>query len=109
MISVVVPIYNEEEIISQLHDAVVGAMKDMRESWEVVYVNDGSKDSSLQLLRNLQLTDTHVVVVDLSRNRARRERCPPCSLRSDTQNGQLRWCCLFLIPGHLLPSLRPRS
>ena len=68
MISVVVPIYNEEEIISQLHDAVVGAMKDMRESWEVVYVNDGSKDSSLQLLRNLQLTDTHVVVVDLSRN-----------------------------------------
>jgi len=68
MISVVVPIYNEEEIISQLHDAVVGAMKDMRESWEVVYVNDGSKDSSLQLLRNLQLTDSHVVVVDLSRN-----------------------------------------
>jgi polyisoprenyl-phosphate glycosyltransferase len=68
MISVVVPIYNEEEIISRLHDAVVGAMSDMRESWEVVYVNDGSKDSSLQLLRNLQLTDTHVVVVDLSRN-----------------------------------------
>ena len=68
MISVVVPIYNEEEIISRLHDAVVGAMSGMRESWEVVYVNDGSKDSSLTLLRNLQLSDTHVVVVDLSRN-----------------------------------------
>lgn len=68
MISVVVPIYNEEEIISQLHDAVIQAMSRMRESWEVVYVNDGSKDSSLQLLRNLQLNDTHVVVVDLSRN-----------------------------------------
>ena len=68
MISVVVPIYNEEEIISQLHDAVVRAMSGLRESWEVVYVNDGSKDSSLEHLRNLQSGDTHIVVVDLSRN-----------------------------------------
>ncbi len=68
MISVVVPIYNEEEIISRLHDAVLKGMSGMRESWEVVYVNDGSKDSSLSLLRNLQSSDTHVVVVDLSRN-----------------------------------------
>ncbi len=68
MISVVVPIYNEEEIISRLHDAVLKGMSGMRESWEVVYVNDGSKDSSLELLRNLQSSDNHVVVVDLSRN-----------------------------------------
>lgn len=68
MISVVVPIYNEEEIISLLHKAVVQAMSGLRESWEVVYVNDGSKDSSLRLLRSLQLSDKHVVVVDLSRN-----------------------------------------
>jgi len=68
MISVVVPVYNEEEIIPLLHDAVVRAMSKLRDTWEVVYVNDGSADSTLQLLRNLQLTDTHVVVVDLSRN-----------------------------------------
>lgn len=68
MISVVVPIYNEEEIISRLHDAVLKGMSGMRESWEVVYVNDGSKDSSLTLLRKLQSSDPHVVVVDLSRN-----------------------------------------
>lgn len=68
MISVVVPVYNEEEIISLLHDAVVQAMSGLQDDWEVVYVNDGSKDSSLQLLRALQQTDTHVVVVDLSRN-----------------------------------------
>jgi dolichol-phosphate mannosyltransferase len=68
MISVVVPIYNEEEIISLLHDAVADAMNQMDESWEVVYVNDGSRDSSLQLLRDLQHEDSHVVVVELSRN-----------------------------------------
>jgi glycosyltransferase involved in cell wall biosynthesis len=68
MISVVVPIYNEEEIISLLHEAVVHAMSQVDDSWEVVYVNDGSKDMSLELLRGLQNEDSHVVVVELSRN-----------------------------------------
>jgi len=68
MISVVIPIYNEEEIIAPLHDAVSAVMRGTRESWEVVYVNDGSKDTSLELLRQLQATDPEVVVVNLSRN-----------------------------------------
>ena len=44
------------------------AMKEIGEAWEVVYVNDGSRDSSLKLLTELQAKDAHVVVVDLSRN-----------------------------------------
>jgi glycosyltransferase involved in cell wall biosynthesis len=68
MISVVVPIFNEEEIVRLFHAAVADAMNDVGESWEVVYVNDGSRDSSLLLLRDLQAEDPHVVVVDLSRN-----------------------------------------
>lgn len=68
MISVVIPIYNEEEIISLLHAAVVDAMREVDDSWEVVYVNDGSKDASLELLRRLQEDFPQVVVVELSRN-----------------------------------------
>lgn len=68
MISVVIPIYNEEELICQLHEALASSMSLVGEDWEVVYVNDGSKDSSLDLLRELQSVDPHVVVVDLSRN-----------------------------------------
>jgi polyisoprenyl-phosphate glycosyltransferase len=68
VISVVIPIYNEEEIVSLLHSAVSDAMNELDEPWEVVYVNDGSKDSSLDLLRQFQATDPHIVVVDLSRN-----------------------------------------
>jgi dolichol-phosphate mannosyltransferase len=68
MISIVVPIYNEEEIVASFHRALAGAVKDIGEAWEVVYVNDGSKDLSLKLLRELQAEDAHVVVVDLSRN-----------------------------------------
>ncbi len=68
MISIVVPVYNEEEIIPQLHEAVADAMKNIGEEWEVVYVNDGSQDSSLNMLRDQQTYDPHIVVVDLSRN-----------------------------------------
>lgn len=68
MISVVVPIFNEEELISLFHRAIASAMNTVGEDWEAVYVNDGSKDSSLELLRGLQADDPHVVVVDLSRN-----------------------------------------
>jgi dolichol-phosphate mannosyltransferase len=68
MVSIVVPIYNEEELILRFHEAVAGAMESARTQWEVVYVNDGSSDSSLELLRGLQAVDSHVVVVELSRN-----------------------------------------
>ncbi|MBV8673263.1 MAG: glycosyltransferase family 2 protein [Acidobacteriaceae bacterium] len=68
MISVVVPIFNEEENLLQFHQAVAAAMEKADEDWEVVYVNDGSRDSSFDLMLRLQADDPHVVVVDLSRN-----------------------------------------
>lgn len=68
MISVVVPIYNEEEIVVRFHEAVANTLQGVVDDWEVVYVNDGSIDSSLELLKGLQSEDPHVVVVELSRN-----------------------------------------
>src|SRR6266700_2427383 len=68
MISVVVPIYNEEELILRFHEAISNSMNGAVDEWEVIYVNDGSIDSSLELLKGLQALDPHVVVVELSRN-----------------------------------------
>lgn len=68
MISVVVPIYNEQELVVQFHAAVTEVLKKTTDNWEVVYVNDGSTDSSLELLKGLQAIDSHLVVVELSRN-----------------------------------------
>src|SRR5579863_9667891 len=68
MISIVVPVYNEEDLIAQFHEAVSRSLQGINEGWEVVYVNDGSTDSTLELLKNLQALDPHVVVVELSRN-----------------------------------------
>lgn len=67
MVSIVVPIYNEEELILRFHEAIANVMEGAGD-WEVVYVNDGSTDSSLELLKGLQALDPHVVVVELSRN-----------------------------------------
>jgi glycosyltransferase involved in cell wall biosynthesis len=47
MISIVVPIYNEEELIIKFHEAVASALASTHTKWEVVYVNDGSTDLSL--------------------------------------------------------------
>jgi len=68
MISVVIPIYNEEQLIERLNEALARALKNVVDEWEVVYVNDGSTDSSLEILKSIQASDSHVVVVDLSRN-----------------------------------------
>ncbi|MGZ4839560.1 MAG: glycosyltransferase, partial [Terriglobales bacterium] len=54
MISVAIPVYNEEEIVHILHSRVSEVMNRLGERWEVVYVNDGSKDATLKLLLELQ-------------------------------------------------------
>ena len=68
MVSLVIPIYNEEEILPLLHSEIRKAMDPTGEEWEVVFVNDGSRDRSLALMQELQARDPHVVIVDLSRN-----------------------------------------
>jgi dolichol-phosphate mannosyltransferase len=68
MVSIVVPVYNEEDLIVQFHEAISRVLKGIADGWEVVYVNDGSTDSTLKLLKSLQALDPHVVVVELSRN-----------------------------------------
>jgi len=72
MISVVVPIYNEEENIAAFHAAVTSVLDSIQltwnESWELVYVNDGSRDSSLSMLLAIQKGDGRVTVVEFSRN-----------------------------------------
>jgi glycosyltransferase involved in cell wall biosynthesis len=68
MLSVVIPIYNEEEIFHILHSAVSEAAQSTGEDYEIVYVNDGSRDRSLEIMLDAQKSDPHVVAVDLSRN-----------------------------------------
>jgi len=68
-LSIIVPVYNEEETIPYLFDAVKIAMQDIGKDWELVLVDDGSKDGSLVALEQVAVQDPlHVRVVGLRRN-----------------------------------------
>ena len=68
-LSIVIPVYNEVESLSLLHQSVCEALKDLKRSWEVIYVDDGSRDGSVALLTEMAAQDAkHVVVVEFRRN-----------------------------------------
>ena len=67
-LSVVVPFYNESENILRMHKAIVGAMEPLGQSFEMVFVDDGSKDNTLQLAIGIAETDPRVRVVKFRRN-----------------------------------------
>jgi glycosyltransferase involved in cell wall biosynthesis len=66
--SVVVPIWNEEAVISALYQRVLDTMEAAGGTWELICVNDGSSDNSLALLLALRDRDPRVRVLDFSRN-----------------------------------------
>ncbi|HEM4278968.1 glycosyltransferase family 2 protein [Streptococcus suis] len=68
MISVVVPCFNEEEAIPYFYDAMEKVRKEMGEQFEYIFVNDGSKDRTLTVLRQLSGQDRAVRYLSFSRN-----------------------------------------
>lgn len=67
-ISVVVPLYNEEESLPELHAWISRVMADNGFSYEIIFCNDGSTDRSLQVIKELAEGDPHVHCMSFSRN-----------------------------------------
>lgn len=68
-LSVVIPCYNEEESLRETHRRVQAACEAAPiDSYEIILVNDGSKDGTLAIMQDLAKQDPHLVAVDLSRN-----------------------------------------
>jgi len=67
-ISVVVPLYNEEDNVQLLYEEIKGVLDTMAERAEIVFVDDGSRDRTLAKLEAIQAGDDHVRVVSLRRN-----------------------------------------
>jgi dolichol-phosphate mannosyltransferase len=66
--SIVAPVYNEEETLPHFYARVVVVMEHVGEPFEIVFVNDGSRDGSYRVLCALHARDPRVRVVDFSRN-----------------------------------------
>lgn len=68
MISVVGPVYNEAEGIALFHERLSKALRGLGLPYEIIYVNDGSRDRTLEVLRSFRAADPNVKVIDFSRN-----------------------------------------
>lgn len=67
-LSIIVPCYNEQEVIDVTHDRLTTVLDQMGLSYEIIYVDDGSGDQTAVLLKGIQERSAHVRVIRLSRN-----------------------------------------
>jgi len=67
-LSVIIPIYNEEDNIAKLYERLRQVIVPMKLSYEFIFINDGSRDQSLTLVRELAARDERVRYIDFSRN-----------------------------------------
>jgi len=66
--SVIAPVFNEEETLPHFYERTIAVMEGLSEPFELLLVNDGSRDSSFQMMKELHERDPRVRVIDFSRN-----------------------------------------
>ncbi len=67
-LSIVVPLYNEADALVELHQQLSAALRELQLSTEIIFVDDGSKDESFKVLRELYQRDRRIHVVQFRRN-----------------------------------------
>lgn len=67
-LSVIIPIYNEEGNIQLLNERLTTVIKQLQISFELIFVNDGSRDNSMALIKSLAATHSHIKYINFSRN-----------------------------------------
>tara|TARA_B100001079_G_scaffold270468_1_gene284897 strand:+ start:645 stop:1607 length:963 start_codon:yes stop_codon:yes gene_type:complete len=68
LLSIVSPVYNEVENLDEFYSRVLSATGDLNLETEIIYINDGSQDNSIQVINKQSKNDDRVAVIDLSRN-----------------------------------------
>jgi len=67
-ISIVIPLYNEEENIELLHEKLKKTLDSLNKEYEILFIDDGSTDKTLSILEEIQARDKSVLVLSLRRN-----------------------------------------
>ena len=66
--SIVVPVYNEEEVIHETYRRLTEVMRSTKEAYELLFVNDGSRDRTAEIIKEYSEQDSAVVLLDFARN-----------------------------------------
>jgi dolichol-phosphate mannosyltransferase len=67
-LSVIVPCYNEEQVINETYKQLTEQIKVVGKPYEIIFINDGSKDSTLDIIKQIANEDNSVKIIDFSRN-----------------------------------------
>ena len=68
-VTILVPCYNEEKSLPLLYSTIKSIIDaEVKYEWEILFVNDGSRDNTLSIIKELRLTDIRIAYIDLSRN-----------------------------------------
>ena len=68
-ISIIIPCFNEEQVISHTYERVDKTMQSFKHGgYELIFINDGSRDKTLEILRGISQKDSHVKILSFSRN-----------------------------------------
>ncbi len=68
IISIVVPVFNEEEVLPEFHRRLLSVIDSLPLDSEIIYIDDGSSDRTAGVLHDLKATDSRIAIIDLSRN-----------------------------------------
>jgi glucosyltransferase len=68
LLSLIIPCYNEEESVPLFYAEAIKVLSGMNCSYELIFVNDGSRDKTLDILKDIAASDRHVIYLSFSRN-----------------------------------------
>ena len=68
-ISIVVPCYNEEDVINLFYKELIDVLNKLTKyNYEIIFVDDGSEDNTLKLIKSMKLKDRNIKIISFSRN-----------------------------------------
>jgi len=67
-ISIIVPLYNEEDSVTPLYDAIVAAVEPLEMEFEMLFVDDGSPDTTFSVAKNIAMQDKRLKVIKFRKN-----------------------------------------
>ncbi len=68
LVSIIAPIYNEADVIKEFYQRLNTTLAEANEQFEIIFINDGSRDRSFSLLQKLQAEDKRISIINFSRN-----------------------------------------
>ena len=68
LLSIVTPVYDETENLDEFYSRILSATKDLNLETEIIYINDGSQDNSIQVINKQREKDERITIINLSRN-----------------------------------------